>query len=358
MQSQAAYGFADAKQHFETALELWDQVADPEQPRLSRARVLRHAAESAYPAGDPDRAITLIRAALAAGRRGRGPGPGRAAARAARRLPARDRWPGGDCRVRGGRTPGPPRAASAERAEVLAAFGEALIGRAAIATRGRCARRRSQLPAVGARRGGRRPAGAGGGSGLPRRPRGGHRAAARPAGSPRRSPGSTRSPAATHPGRRAGGVRLEAAATVAVEGAEVADSQGLGRWHSPFLAATAARALFALGRWDEAEAMLRQAVTAWPRSWRPPDSSTRPAASSTSAGVGSSRPPSIWRWPMTPIADRHPALVRGAAVRRDGRAGAAGGPLADADTAVAEGLQVPRSPRLAAPLYTRDARGG
>ena len=31
LQSQAAYAFADAYQHFETALELWDQVADPEQ---------------------------------------------------------------------------------------------------------------------------------------------------------------------------------------------------------------------------------------------------------------------------------------------------------------------------------------
>ena len=31
LQSQAAYGFADAMRHFETVLELWDQVADPEQ---------------------------------------------------------------------------------------------------------------------------------------------------------------------------------------------------------------------------------------------------------------------------------------------------------------------------------------
>src|SRR4029450_8359799 len=28
LQSQAAYGFADAQRHFELALELWDQVAD------------------------------------------------------------------------------------------------------------------------------------------------------------------------------------------------------------------------------------------------------------------------------------------------------------------------------------------
>ena len=66
LQAQAAYAFADAQQHFETALELWDQVPDAaEHAALSRARVLRHAAESAYTAGDPVRAIALTRAALA-----------------------------------------------------------------------------------------------------------------------------------------------------------------------------------------------------------------------------------------------------------------------------------------------------
>jgi DNA-binding CsgD family transcriptional regulator len=54
--------------------------------------------------------------------------------------------------------------------------------------------------------------------------------------------------------------RLEAAAEVALEGAEVAAGQGLGRWHGPFLTATAARALFGLGRWDEAEALLDRAA--------------------------------------------------------------------------------------------------
>ena len=48
----------------------------------------------------------------------------------------------------------------------------------------------------------------------------------------------------------------EAAATVALEGAELAASKGLGRWHSPFLTATAGRAMFAQGRWDEADVLL------------------------------------------------------------------------------------------------------
>jgi DNA-binding CsgD family transcriptional regulator len=53
---------------------------------------------------------------------------------------------------------------------------------------------------------------------------------------------------------------LEAASAVALEGAELAASQGLGRWHGPFLTATAARALFALGRWDDAEVLLDRAA--------------------------------------------------------------------------------------------------
>src|SRR4029453_19507475 len=65
LRSHATYGFADAQRHFETALALWDQVADPEAGRgLDRAAVRQHAAESAYLAGDPNCAITQTRAAL------------------------------------------------------------------------------------------------------------------------------------------------------------------------------------------------------------------------------------------------------------------------------------------------------
>jgi hypothetical protein len=66
MQAQAVFAFADAQQHFETALGLWDQVPDAaERATLSRGMVLGHAAESAFVAGDPVRAIALTRAALA-----------------------------------------------------------------------------------------------------------------------------------------------------------------------------------------------------------------------------------------------------------------------------------------------------
>ena len=129
LQSQAAYAFADAHQHFETALELWDQVPD--------------AAEHA----------TLSRAEGAAARRRVGvhrrrPGPGdRADPRGARprstRATTRSRL--GCCtdasaatwrpRAARGRSAEyeqavalvPPAPPSAERAGVLAAFGEALM---------------------------------------------------------------------------------------------------------------------------------------------------------------------------------------------------------------------------------------
>jgi tetratricopeptide (TPR) repeat protein len=67
LQSEAAYGFADAQGHFELALELWDQVADAgERLHLDHATDLEYAADAADLAGDPNRAIILTRAALAA----------------------------------------------------------------------------------------------------------------------------------------------------------------------------------------------------------------------------------------------------------------------------------------------------
>jgi DNA-binding NarL/FixJ family response regulator len=58
--------FAEANAHFERAADLWDAV--PEERRAdgpSRVDLLRRAAETAYLAGDYDRAIALVRRALA-----------------------------------------------------------------------------------------------------------------------------------------------------------------------------------------------------------------------------------------------------------------------------------------------------
>ena len=265
LQSQAAYGFADAQRHFELALELWDQVADADEHLgLDRAAVLEHAADSAYLAGDPNRAITLTRAALA------NVDPVADPVRAGL-LHARL---GGYLRATGGEgasaeyeagvrlvPASPPRA---ERAQVLAASGEALISQGryresralceeAIAIAGQVGALAEQVDARRA-------------LGVDLAFLGDLEAGVEQLAEARRiaeAVGKVDQVArayATLAGLLETFGRLEAAAELALEGAEVAAGQGLGRWHGPFLTATAARALFALGHWDEAEALLDRAA--------------------------------------------------------------------------------------------------
>jgi hypothetical protein len=364
LQSQAAYAFADAYQHFETALELWDQVPDAaEHATLSRARVLRHAAESAYTAGDPVRAIALIRAALAQVDPGDDPFQ---AGLLHGRL-------GGYLAATGGQgamaeyeqavalvPPAPP---SAERAGVLAAFGEALMVQAryrdslvlceeAIAIA-------SQVDAPVEESNARRALGVdlaflgdleGGIEQL--------RAACRIAETVAKVDDLARALTSL------AGVlevfsRLEEAATVAVEGAEVADRQGLARWHGPFLAASAARSLLALGRWAQAEAMLRQAV-----------SRLAPELAATHIYIHTIYAQLDLCRGLVDSAAAHLAVAHDAFARTVTQAWL-GGPLsartaelallegrpADASTAVAEGLRLPGlQPYLAASLYTLGLR--
>jgi ATP/maltotriose-dependent transcriptional regulator MalT len=265
LQSQAAYGFADARRHFETVLELWDQVAGPEQRLgLDRATVLRRAAESAYLAGDPNRAITLTRAALAAIDEAADPV----------RAGLSHALLGGYLYATGGQgalaeyqaavrlVPGlPPRA---ERAQVLAALGEALMAQ--------CRYRESrelceeaiaiaqELGALSQEGDARRSLG------VDLAFLGDLEAGVRELTEARQiaqAVGRVDEVArcfATLSGLLETCGELEAATTVALEGAEFAASHGLGRWHSPFLTATAGRALFARGRWDDADMLLRRAA--------------------------------------------------------------------------------------------------
>jgi DNA-binding CsgD family transcriptional regulator len=266
LQAQAIFAFADAQQHFETALELWDQVPDAaERATLSRGMVLRHAAESAFTAGDPGRAIALIRAAL--GQVEPGDDPVQAGLLHGRL--------GGYLAATGGEgalveyeqavalvPPAPP---SAERAAVLAEFGEALMIQARYRdSRALCEEAIAIASQVGApveESHARRALGVdlaflgdleGGIEQL--------RAACRIAEKVAKVDDLARALTALSGVLEAFG-RLEEAATVALEGADAAGRQGLARWHGPFLAAGAARTLLALGRWDEAEEMLRQAVS-------------------------------------------------------------------------------------------------
>jgi DNA-binding CsgD family transcriptional regulator/tetratricopeptide (TPR) repeat protein len=265
LQSVAAYAFADAQRQFETALELWDQVADAEAGvDRDRAGVLQLAAESAYLAGDPNRAITLTRAALKEvdavhnparagvlhGRLGGylhatgGEGALEQYEAAVRLVPA-----------------SPP---LAERAQVLAAFGEALMGQGHY----RESRELCDEAVVIARE-----VGALAEEGDARRVLGVDLAflgnleagveqlnqARRIAHVVGRVDDLARAFAVLSGLLEAFGESEEAAA-VAAEGAEQAAKQGLRRWHSPFLTATAARAMFALGRWDDADVLLQRAA--------------------------------------------------------------------------------------------------
>src|SRR5215213_6342989 len=265
LQSEAAYGFADAQEHFELALDLWDQVADAdERAGLDRAAVLQHAADSAYLAGDPNRAITLTRAALAVVDAGRE--PVRAGLLHGRL--------GGYLRATGGEgafaeyeaavrlvPASPPRA---ERAQILAAFGEALI------TEGRYRASRELCEEAIAIAG---QIGDLASEGDARRALGvdlaflgdldagvGQLDLARRIAETVGKVDEVARAFASLAGLLEAFGRLREATEVALEGAELAAGQGLGRWHSPFLTTMAARAQFALGRWDEAAVLLDRAA--------------------------------------------------------------------------------------------------
>jgi predicted ATPase/DNA-binding CsgD family transcriptional regulator len=265
LQSQTAYGFADARRHFETVLELWDQVVDAdERLGIDRATVLRYAAESAYLAGDPNRAISLTRAALASVDETADPV----------RAGLLHALLGGYLRATGGRdaiaeyeaavrlVPAlPPRA---ERSQVLAAFGEALMGQGRHReSRELCEEAVEIAQQVGAlaQEGDARKA-----LGVDLAFLGDLEAGVGELQEARRiAEALGRVDEVARCYAMLSGLletfgELDTAATVALAGAEQAASHGLGRWHSPFLTATGGRALFALGRWDEAEVLLRRAA--------------------------------------------------------------------------------------------------
>ena len=64
--AERIFAFAEGRHHYEQALRVWDQVADPAGlAGASRVDLLRRAAEDAFQGGDPDAAATLVREAIA-----------------------------------------------------------------------------------------------------------------------------------------------------------------------------------------------------------------------------------------------------------------------------------------------------
>ncbi|MFL6269984.1 MAG: AAA family ATPase [Actinomycetes bacterium] len=364
LQSEAAYGFADAQRHLELALELWDQVADAdERLGLDRAAVLQHAADSAYLAGDPNRAITLTRAALASVD---------AAADPVRAGLLHVRL-GGYLRATGGEgafaeyeaavrlVPASP--PLAERAQVLAAFGEALITQARFReSRRLCEEAIAIAGQIGAlvEEGDARRA-----LGVDLAFLGDLEAGVGELAEARRiveAVGTVDQVArtfATWSGLLETFGRLEAAAGLALEGAELAASQGLGRWHGPFLTATAARALFGLGRWDDAEVLLGRAADR-----------VAPELAATWVYIHTARGQLDLARGRAAAAAEHLAVARDAYAQTvtqpwfatplfvaTAELAVLEGRLPDADAAVAEGLRVAGAdPGNAAPLYALGLR--
>ncbi len=71
--AERVYAFAEARPHYDRALELWDhQATTPERPAMDRAGVMQRAAECAVLTGAYGRAVELGRAAIAAAEMGGG----------------------------------------------------------------------------------------------------------------------------------------------------------------------------------------------------------------------------------------------------------------------------------------------
>ncbi len=242
--AERAYAFAEAQRQFERALELWERCGEPAaEAGMDKAELLARAGEAAANAGAGDRAVALVRGALAevdpaadpllAGQLterlafhlrivGR-PGAFEAYQEAVRLVP-----------------PGP----TVARARVLAGLGQALMLRARFAEAASVLRGGDRGGQGGRRPGGRGP--------RPEQPR--HRP--RPPGRGRAGAGLAGGGPA--PGGRAGAAkdearacvnlsdlledlgRLEEAVAVATEGIEVATAAGLRRTFGAFLAGNAA----------------------------------------------------------------------------------------------------------------------
>jgi DNA-binding CsgD family transcriptional regulator/Tfp pilus assembly protein PilF len=270
LEAERACAFAEAGQHFERALEIWDLVADAgERSELGLAAVVAHAAQNALVAGEPHRAVALGRRVLELAD---GTGDVVAQALAYERL-GRYLWAAGDSdaalaahrdavRVLPAHPPTP------ELARVLAAEATILMLRGPGEETRACAEHAvATARAVGDRADeGRALNTFGAAMTMMGAWTEGERAL-------RQAMGIAEELSEDYDTTRAYvnlGVcldkqgRLEAAAQLALEGARVAERVGV-RTHALFLAGDACRRLTRLGRFDEAEAIAERAVAAAPK---------------------------------------------------------------------------------------------
>src|SRR5215475_9527934 len=262
--AEHACAFAEARLQLERVLRLWDRVPEAEaRAGMDRVRLLSRCAEAAYAAGDPAGAAELVRQALALA------DPVRQQQRAGllHEQLARCLRMLGDPAALGEQreavrlvAPEP----SAERARVLGSLAQLLVlvdrfaevrevAEEAVAIAGQAGARAEEATARTALGG-----------------------ALVNLGDP--DAGLAQLEAAVRLATQADDVivvlrailnhsdvllatgRLEEAATVALDGIEQARRLGLTRFYEPFLASNATEALFALGRWDQAERVSRRGL--------------------------------------------------------------------------------------------------
>jgi tetratricopeptide (TPR) repeat protein len=268
--AEQAYAFAEAQLQLERALELWDQVPDAEaRVGMDRVGLLARCAETAYWAGDIVRAAELVRQALGlvdAARQPRRAGLlHEQLARCLGRLG--DPWAGALAEQQQAVRLVAPEP-SAERARVLGSlalyleradrFAEAReLAEEAIAIAGQVgahAEEANARTALGAALGylGEPDAGLA------------ELAAARRLATQAGDVILALRTIVYHSDVLLAAGHLDQAATVALDGLDQARHLGLARSYGPVLAANATEALVALGRWDQADQVSRQALETAP----------------------------------------------------------------------------------------------
>jgi DNA-binding CsgD family transcriptional regulator/tetratricopeptide (TPR) repeat protein len=251
--AERAYAFAEAQRQFELALELWERVPAAT-AGLDKAELLARAGEAAANAGAADRAVALVRGALAEVAPGRDPLlAGQLTERLAFHLRVAGRPGAMEAYQEAIRLvpPGP----TVERARVLAGLGQALMLRARFAEAIATCQEAIEVARAAGSAAVETHALCSLGTALARLEDPDDGLAA--LGEARRL--AARLGAAKDEARACVNLsdllndlgRLEEAVTVAMEGIEVARAAGLRRTFGAFLAGNAAAALHNQGRWDE-----------------------------------------------------------------------------------------------------------
>jgi ATP/maltotriose-dependent transcriptional regulator MalT len=266
--AEGVYAFAEAQLQLERVLALWERVADAqERAGMDRAGLLARCAEAAYAAADPARAAQLVRQAVAlVDQAGQPQRAGLLHEQLARYLQLlSDPAALGEQRQAVRLVPSAP---SVERARVLGslAYLLVLVDRFAEA-RGPAEEAVAIASQVGARA---EEANARSALGSALTYLGDADAGLAELQAARRLATQTgdvilalRAIVDYSDGLLAAG-RLDQAATVALDGLGEARRLGLARAFGPFLACNATEALVALGRWDQAEQVSRQALETTP----------------------------------------------------------------------------------------------